>query len=64
MSINMAVEVENKIRTIKVSVKPASGSRHPRTFVGILGGYPSIQISILGIIFQDEYNNYMVAEAL
>ena len=44
-------------------VQPASGSFHPRTSMGILGGNPLIQMYGLGGIFQGGYNNYMVAEA-
>ena len=35
---NVSVEAENKIRIIKAEVQLASGSRHLRTFVVLLGG--------------------------
>ena len=37
---NEAVETEKKIITIKSSVQPVIGSRHPRIFMGMLGGNP------------------------
>ena len=37
---NVAVESENKTIKIKAVVQPASGSQHPRTFIGVLGGNP------------------------
>ena len=49
---NAAVEVEKNTRTIRVAVKPASGSRNPRTFMGILRVNTSIQIAGLGSSFQ------------
>ena len=61
---NAAVEAEKNITTIKSSVKPESGSFHPRTFMGVLGGSPSIQIAVLVSIFQYEYNNSMSVETL
>ena len=64
MAINWAVEEENKMIAIKLAVQPESGSRHPRTFVGMLGENPSIQIAVLGRSFHVAYNNSMLAEAL
>ena len=49
---NAAVEVEKNTRTIRMAVKPASGSRNPRTFMGILRVNTSIQIAGLGSSFQ------------
>ena len=60
---NAAVEVEKKIITIKSAVQPAIGRRHPKTFMGMIAGNPSKQITGLGSSFQFETNNYMVAEA-
>ena len=34
---NSSAEAENNIITIKAAVKPEIRSRHPRTFVGLLG---------------------------
>ena len=48
---NVAVEVENRIRTIKVSVLTASGIRNSRKFMGIIGGNPSIKMTVLGSRF-------------
>ena len=61
---NVYEEAENKIRTIKAAVKPASGGRHPSTFMGMIGENPSIQMDILGGRFQDGYNSSMMLEAL
>ena len=47
-----------------MSVKPASGIRHPRKFMGMLSGNLSLKMAGLGSSFQAGYNNYMVAEAL
>ena len=64
MLINAAVESENKSRTIKVAVKPVSGSRHPRTLIVMLGGKPSTKMSGLRSRFQYEERNHMVAEVM
>ena len=45
-------------------MQPGIRSRHRRTFVGMIQGNPSIQISILGSSFQYEGNKYMVVEAI
>ena len=58
---NVAVEAENKIRTIKSAVQPAIRSRHPETCLVILAGNPSTQISGLGSSFKSEESNSMVA---
>ena len=62
--INLVGEAEKKIRTIKAAVRPASGSRHPKIFMGMVSGNPSTQMSILGSSFKSEESNYMVAEAM
>ena len=59
-----AVEAEKKIITIKVSMQPASGSRHYKTFVGMLAGNPSTQMAGLGSRFRSEESNYMAAETM
>ena len=64
MVINAAVKSENKIITVKSSVQPASGSRNPRTFMGMIGGNNSIQMVGLGSIFQAGEKNSMVEESL
>ena len=61
MVINAVVEAEKKIRTIKASVQPYSGSSYSRIFMGILGGNPSIQMVVLFSSFQSEEKNSMVA---
>ena len=61
---NVAVEAEKKITTIKVEVQPASGSRHTKTFMGILSVNPSTKMASLGGSFQSEESNYMAAEAM
>ena len=61
---NAAVESEKKITTIKEAVQPAIVSRHPRTFMSMLGGNPSTQMASLGSNFKYEEYNSMVAEAL
>ena len=61
---NAAVEAGNNIGTIKVSVQPESGIRHPKTFIGMLAGNPSSKMSRLGIRFHFEESNYMIAEAM
>ena len=61
---NAAVYAGKNIRTIKVVVQPMSGSRHPRTFVVVIGVNPLIKMAGLGRIFQYEENNSMVAEAI
>ena len=58
---NVSVEVEEKIRTIKLSVQPESESRHPVTFLGIIGGTPSIQMDGLDSRFQSRDSNYMMS---
>ena len=52
--INVAVETQKKIRTIKASVQPASGSLHTRIFMGMIGGNTSTQMAVLGSIFQPD----------
>ena len=59
--INMSVEAEKKTRTMKLAVQTVSGSLHPRTFMVMLGGNPSAQISILVCKFQSEERNSMVS---
>ena len=61
---NAAVESENKTRTIKAAVKPASGSCHPKKIMGMIGVNPSTQMALLGSSFQLEERNYMIAEAM
>ena len=51
---NAAEEVESNIRKINTTVKPESGFRYLRKLVSMLGGNSSIQIVVLGIIFQYE----------
>ena len=58
------MEAENKIITIKATVKPASRSRHPRIFMGIIGVNPPIEMFVLGSRFQAGDNNSIIAEAL
>ena len=62
--INVDVETENKIRTIKAVMKPASRGLHPRTFICMLGEKTSIKMAILGGIFQAGKYNYMMLEPL
>ena len=52
--INVAVESEKRIVTIKAVVQPESGIRCPRTFLGMLGENLSIQMAGLGSSFQSE----------
>ena len=61
---NAAVESEKKTRTIKMGVEPDIGSRHIRTFMGMLGGNPSIKMAGLGGRFQFKEKNSMVTELL
>ena len=61
---NTAVEAENKIRKIKAAVKPLGGILHHRTFMSMAGGTPTIKTAGLSSIFQDDMNNYMVAEMM
>ena len=61
---NAAVKAENNIITINVAVKPESGRRHPRKFMGMLGGNPSRKMSGLISSFKSEESNSMVAEAM
>ena len=61
---NASVESENKTRTIKAAVKPSTGIRHTKTFMGMLAEIPSTQISGLGSSFQSKESNSMVAEAM
>ena len=60
----MSVEAEKKIITIKSAVQPASGSHHPKTFVGMLAGNPSTQMADLVSIFRSEEINSTVAEEM
>ena len=62
--INLSVEAEKKIRTIKATVQRASGGRYPKIFMGMLAGNPSTQIYGLGGSFQSEESNSMVVEAM
>ena len=64
MVINASVESENKIRTTEASLQPAIRVHHTRLFMVMLGGNPSIQMSILGVSFQAGDNNSMISEAL
>ena len=59
-----SVESEKKIITIKAALKPEILIRHPKTFMRVLGGNPSTQMSGLGSSFQYEESNSMVAEAM
>ena len=59
---NVAVEAEKKTITIKATVQPESGIRHPRRFMGMLGVNPSIKLSGLDSSFQSEEKNSMLAE--
>ena len=59
-----AVEAEKKSRTKKITLEPTSGSHHPRTFIGILGGSPSIKMAGLGSNFPYEENKSMAVETL
>ena len=61
---NTAVESKKNIRTIKSSVQPASGSRHPRKLMGMLGGRPSTKMDGLGSSFQYEESISMVEESM
>ena len=61
---NAAVEAEKKTRTIKVLLQQASRSRHTKTFMGMFGGNPSTKMAGLGISFQYEESNSMVAEEM
>ena len=61
---NSAVESVNNILTINAMVQPASGSLHPRTYMGMFGRNNSIQLSGLGSIFQYKEKNSMVEESL
>ena len=45
---------KKQVRTKKSVVQPESGSRHPSTFVGVLGENPSTQMAGLGSSFQSE----------
>ena len=61
---NAAVEAANKMRTIKVSVQPASGIINPWTFTGMFGENPSTQMAGLVSSFKYEESNYMVSEEM
>ena len=61
---NVAVVAENKVRTTKMAVQPASGIRHPKASMGMLSGNPSTQMYGLGSSFQYKESRYMVAEAM
>ena len=61
---NAAVEGLNNTITIKAAVQPESGSRHPKTFMGMLEGNPSTQISGLGSSFIYDKRNSMVSETM
>ena len=45
-------------------MQPERGSRYPETFVGMLAGKPSTQMSGLGSSFQSEESNSMVTETM
>ena len=62
--INAAAGAENNTRAIKAAVQPESGSRHPKTFMGILGRNPSTKMVGLVSSFQSEKRKYMLAEAM
>ena len=62
--INIAVEAEKKIRTIKASVQPAGGSLYHRTFMRMTGGRPSIKTAGLISSFISEMKKSMVAETM
>ena len=64
MVINASVESESKIKTTEVAEQPESIGRHTRTFMVMLGGNPSIQMSIFWVSFQAGDNNSMISEAL
>ena len=64
MVVNASVEAENKIGTIKVAVKLVSRSRHPRKFMGMLGGNPSIKMVGFKSSFQYVENKYMEVRTL
>ena len=64
MVINAAVEAENKTRTIKAAVQPASGIQNPRTLMVMLGGNPSTKMAGLVSSFQYEERNSMLEEAM
>ena len=49
--INMAVESEKNIITVKAAAQPAIGSRHPKTFMGMLARNTSTQMAGLGNSF-------------
>ena len=61
---NAAVKSEKNTRTIKTEVQPSIRSRNHRTFMEIIGGKPSIQMTGLGSRFQYEEKISMLAEAL
>ena len=61
---NAAVETEKKTRTIKAALQSASRGRHTRKLMGTIGGKSSIKIFILGISFQYDENNSMLAESI
>ena len=61
---NATVETENNTRKIKAAVQTVGGSRHPRKVLGILVVNPSIKMTGLGVIFQEEENKYILEEAL
>ena len=48
---NLAVEAEDKLGTIEAAAKIASGSHHPRTFVGIIGVNPQYRWLDLAVAF-------------
>ena len=45
-------------------MQPSGGSRHTKTFMGMLGGSPIIKMVGLDSIFKGEENNYMIDEQL
>ena len=61
---NAAVEAENKIRTIKAAVQPASGRHHPKTFMVMLAVNHSIKMSGLVSSFQYKESKSMVMESM
>ena len=61
---NTAMESEKKIRTIKAAAQTASGSRHLRTFMIMLAGNASTQMSCLVSNFQYEESKSMAVEEM
>ena len=64
MVINAAVKTKKNIRTIKAAVQLSDVKRHPRKFMGTLGGNPPMKMYGLGSSFKYEEKNYMLSESL